>query len=109
MGLHIGAVLGRDLRRVTTDGRHVRHVLLNLASNEVKFRERGPVTLVARNSEARSTEAVRIIVEDTGIGIAPEDLDRVFEEFEQVRPSGRGDSLERGTGLGLAIARKLAR
>jgi hypothetical protein len=52
---------------------------------------------------------VVVIVEDTGIGIAPGDQERIFQEFEQVRPSGRGDSLERGTGLGLAIARKLAR
>jgi signal transduction histidine kinase len=108
-GLHIDVVLGRDLPRITTDGRHVRQILLNLASNAIKFTERGSVTLVARRSEPGSAEAVLITVEDTGIGIAPEDLERIFEEFEQVRPSGRGDSLERGTGLGLAIARKLAR
>ena len=108
-GLHIDVVLGRDLPRITTDGRHVRQILLNLASNAIKFTERGSVTLVARRSDAGRAEAVRITVEDSGIGIAPEDLERIFEEFEQVRPSGRGDSLERGTGLGLAIARKLAR
>jgi signal transduction histidine kinase len=106
-GLAVDVILGRDLPRITTDGRHVRQILLNLASNAIKFTERGSVTLIARRSD--DGIGVLITVEDTGIGIAPEDLTRIFEEFEQVRPSGRGDSLERGTGLGLAIARKLAR
>ena len=48
-------------------------------------------------------------MEDTGIGIARADLGRIFDEFEQVRPGGRGDSIARGTGLGLAVSRKLAR
>ena len=108
-GLRIDVILGRDLPRITTDHRHVRQILLNLASNAIKFTERGAVTLVARRSEDPGTEMVRITVEDTGIGIAEDDLGRIFEEFEQVRPSGRGDSQQRGTGLGLAIARKLAR
>ena len=46
---------------------------------------------------------------DTGVGIAKADLARIFEEFEQVRPGSRGDSMTRGAGLGLAVARKLAR
>ena len=108
-GLHVDVIIGRDVPRITTDGRHVRQILLNLASNAIKFTERGSVTLIARRSDGGDGESVRITVEDTGTGIAPDDLARIFEEFEQVRPSGRGDSLERGTGLGLAIARKLAR
>src|SRR6185312_16062129 len=48
-------------------------------------------------------------IEDTGIGIPRVDLGRIFDEFEQVRPSARGDSIARGTGLGLAVSRKLAR
>jgi signal transduction histidine kinase len=108
-GLHVDVILERNLPRITTDGRHARQILLNLASNAIKFTERGSVTLIARRSDAGSGDSVRITVEDSGIGIAPEDVSRIFEEFEQVRPSGRGDSLQRGTGLGLAIARKLAR
>ena len=108
-GLRIDVILGRDLPRITTDHRHVRQILLNLASNAIKFTERGSVTLVARRDDGAASDMVRITVEDTGIGISSEDLDRIFEEFEQVRPSGRGDSQQRGTGLGLAIARKLAR
>jgi signal transduction histidine kinase len=108
-GLRIDVILGRDVPRITTDPRHVRQILLNLASNAIKFTDRGSVTLVARRADPSRGDMVTITVEDTGIGIPPDDVERIFEEFEQVRPSGRGDSLQRGTGLGLAIARKLAR
>ena len=109
-GLRVDVILGRELPRIITDHRHVRQILLNLASNAIKFTERGSVTLVARRGDpSAGPPMVHMAVEDTGIGISPDDLERIFEEFEQVRPSGRGDSLQRGTGLGLAIARKLAR
>jgi signal transduction histidine kinase len=107
--LHVDVVVARDVPEIETDPSHVRQILLNLASNAVKFTERGTVTIVARRIPPELGDGVVVIVEDTGIGIAPADQERIFQEFEQVRPSGRGDSLERGTGLGLAIARKLAR
>jgi signal transduction histidine kinase len=107
--LHVDVVVARDLPELHTDPGHVRQILLNLVSNAVKFTERGTITIVARRQEPDLGDGVVVIVEDTGIGIATEDHERIFQEFEQVRPSGRGDSLERGTGLGLAIARKLAR
>lgn len=52
---------------------------------------------------------VAVQVSDTGIGVAEEDCERIFEEFEQVNPGPRGDSASRGTGLGLTISRRLAR
>jgi signal transduction histidine kinase len=107
--LHVDVVVSRDVPELQTDPGHVRQILLNLVSNAVKFTERGTVTIVARRQDPDLGDGVVVIVEDTGIGIAPQDHERIFQEFEQVRPSGRGDSLERGTGLGLAIARKLAR
>jgi signal transduction histidine kinase len=107
--LHVDVVVARDLPELHTDPGHVRQILLNLVSNAVKFTERGTITIVARRQEPDLGDGVVVVVEDTGIGIAREDHDRIFQEFEQVRPSGRGDSLERGTGLGLAIARKLSR
>lgn len=107
--LHVDVVVARDLPEIVTDAGHVRQILLNLAANAVKFTERGSITLVARRQDADHGDGVVIVVEDTGMGIAPEDQERIFHEFEQVRPAGRGDSLERGTGLGLAISRKLAR
>jgi signal transduction histidine kinase len=65
-------------------------------------------TLVARAPEpGKVWVALQVI--DTGIGIAPSDQQRIFDEFEQVNAGPRGDSIERGTGLGLAISRRLAR
>ncbi|NUQ94731.1 MAG: sensor histidine kinase [Gemmatimonadaceae bacterium] len=104
-GLRVDVVAARDLPKIETDPRHLRQILLNLTANAIKFTERGAVTVVARRAGA----GVQITVEDTGVGIARPDLERIFEEFEQVRPNGRGDSIQRGAGLGLAIARKLAR
>lgn len=108
-GLRVDVAAAADVPRIVTDPRHVRQIVLNLASNAVKFTERGSVTIVAERDGRAPEHRVAVIVRDTGIGIAEQDLSRIFEEFEQVRPGGRGDSMQRGTGLGLAIARKLAR
>jgi signal transduction histidine kinase len=86
---------------VVADERKVRQVVLNLLSNAVKFTpEGGEVSVRA----ARVDGALEVTVSDTGIGIAPEDLAAVFDEFRQV---GGDDARKReGTGLGLALARK---
>ena len=89
---------------VDTDPARVRQIVLNLLSNAVKFTDEGSVTL--RLSADHEGDRPRAILEvaDTGSGIAPEDQERIFDEFEQVR-SG---SQRTGTGLGLAISRRLA-
>jgi signal transduction histidine kinase len=107
--VRVDLVVARDLPEIITDGRHVHQILLNLGSNAIKFTEQGSVTFVAKRGEGSESGLVKIAIEDTGIGIAERDLERIFEEFEQVRPGGRGDSILRGTGLGLAVSRKLAR
>jgi signal transduction histidine kinase len=85
---------------IEADERKVRQVLFNLLSNAVKFTsEGGAVTVRAR---ARS-DAVEISVDDTGVGIAPEDQARIFEEFGQAK---EGKSLEGSTGLGLTLAKR---
>ncbi len=88
--------------RAYADPEHVRHVLLNLVGNALKFTPRGDVRLRATNG----ADAVFVAVEDTGIGIPAEAQHGLFQPFVQVdgsstRPFG-------GTGLGLAISRKLA-
>jgi signal transduction histidine kinase len=78
-------------------------VVINLISNAVKFTPAGTITCAARLDDAG--EAVLVSVADTGVGIAPEDHARVFEQFGQA-----GDTLTdkpRGTGLGLAICREI--
>jgi signal transduction histidine kinase len=107
--VRLDLVVARDLPVLITDARHVRQILMNLLTNAIKFTERGSVTIVAKQGERARPNMVSIAIEDTGIGIAPADLGRIFDEFEQVRPGGRGDSIARGTGLGLAVSRKLAR
>jgi signal transduction histidine kinase/CheY-like chemotaxis protein len=87
---------------IEADERKVKQVVFNLLSNAVKFTpDGGQVGITAKLEDGA---AVRITVWDTGIGIAPEDQGRIFEEFQQV---GGGDGQGReGTGLGLALARR---
>jgi ammonium transporter len=86
-----------------TDPDKVRQILINLLSNAVKFTDRGSVTAAVK---ARGNDVV-FEVADTGIGIPPEALERVFDEFQQQATKGR--DIQRGTGLGLTISRQLAR
>ncbi|RRR78033.1 MAG: PAS domain S-box protein [Candidatus Viridilinea halotolerans] len=87
------------------DPLRLKQILVNLLSNAVKFTpDGGSVTLeVGYNAEA---EVVRIAVHDTGIGIAPEDLGRLFQPFSQL--DTRLSRQHAGTGLGLALVRRLA-
>ncbi len=104
------------------DAARIRQVLLNLLSNAIKFTRQGGVTVSARCVAAPDTRLgatgsgavivrngqrlypyIAVSVRDTGIGIAPEDLTRIFEAFHQVRSGDR----QRGSGLGLAISRRL--
>ena len=85
----------------------LRQALLNFATNAVKFTERGAITLGAELLEERGDALrVRFWVEDTGIGIAPDAVERIFRPFEQADPAIAGRY--GGTGLGLAIAERLA-
>jgi signal transduction histidine kinase len=105
--------LAPDVQQVTSDRRGVEQILINLLNNAVKFTERGGVTLtvdqVADFRSAPSAEmqaALRFAVADTGIGIKPEDLAKLFNPFQQVDSESRRDG--EGTGLGLAICQRLA-
>ena len=85
---------------IRADERKVKQVLLNLLSNAIKFtHEGGRIEVLAAANEGR----VEVSVVDTGVGIAPEDQETVFEEFRQV---GAVDKKVEGTGLGLALSRR---
>jgi signal transduction histidine kinase/CheY-like chemotaxis protein len=86
-----------------TDNGKIGQILRNLVSNAVKFTERGEVRVRA---ELAGEGRIAFSVSDTGIGIAPSDQDRVFEEFTQV--DSHIQRRVRGTGLGLPLSRKLA-
>src|SRR5215510_8133155 len=133
-GLSLSIAVGASLPRVRTDPTHLRQILVNLIGNAVKYTPSGGIAVRARlvgvptapgstllrrhtppedpNLTARSPDPRRpwiaLQVVDTGVGIAPADQARIFEEFEQVNAGPRGDSMQRGTGLGLAISRRLA-
>ena len=100
-GLTLAIDVDPGLGTFVADERKLKQILLNLLSNAVKFTSDGGrigVRAIAADG------AVEISVSDTGIGIAPEDLEAVFEEFRQV-----GTDVVRkreGTGLGLALTRK---
>jgi len=85
---------------IRADERKIRQVILNLLSNAIKFTpEGGRIEVRATPGDA----SIEVSVADSGVGIAPEDQDAVFEEFRQV--GGAEKKLE-GTGLGLALCRK---
>lgn len=131
-GLTFSIAVGSSLPRVRTDPTHLRQILVNLIGNAVKYTPAGSVSvrtrlvgataagdsISRRNTPDDASLGVKspdprqvwiaLQVVDTGVGIAPADQERIFEEFEQVNAGPRGDSMNRGTGLGLSISRRLA-
>jgi signal transduction histidine kinase len=134
-GLSFSIAVGASLPRVRTDPTHLRQILVNLIGNAVKYTPQGGVAvrarlvgapppvavahtqhrrrtpedpvLVAQSPDARRAW-IALQVVDTGVGIAPADQARIFEEFEQVNAGPRSESMQRGTGLGLAISKRLS-
>lgn len=125
--LKVGIVAADDTLKVRTDPTHLRQILVNLLGNAVKYTDRGGIelrirmehigppphsfTATGQHAVARAGASegwVAIDVADTGIGIATVDLERIFDEFEQVRSRETAVGQVRGTGLGLAISRRLA-
>ncbi len=102
-GIKLEVELADDLPGlVKVDPLRVRQVLTNLVSNAVKFTHEGGVTVKVR---ALKDEMVEVSVSDTGIGISPEQLERIFEPFQQA--GGHISRSYGGTGLGLSICKEL--
>jgi signal transduction histidine kinase len=127
-GLALSVGVSSSLPRIRTDQTQLRQILINMIGNAVKYTPSGSIQIRARlvghdlpsvQPEPGEQEAgpppdpsrrwVAVQVSDTGVGIATPDLERIFDEFEQVNAGARTDSVSRGTGLGLAISRRLAR
>jgi signal transduction histidine kinase/CheY-like chemotaxis protein len=96
---------------VRTDEKRLRQVLINLLSNAIKFTEKGRVTfsvktldLDVQQTQSDVVHKIRFQVEDTGVGIKPEHIEKIFLPFEQV---GNVKKQAEGTGLGLAISQKI--
>jgi signal transduction histidine kinase len=100
-GVHIALAASSGVDVVEGDERRIRQVIFNLLSNAVKFTPAGGAVDV---SAARVNGEVRVSVADTGLGLAPEDHERIFEEFQQAES---GVAHGEGTGLGLALSKRL--
>jgi PAS domain S-box-containing protein len=99
--LALKAEVAPDVGQITGDRKRLEQILINLVNNAVKFTEKGEVRVDCRIAENRLV----IKVTDTGIGIKPQDMNRIFQAFHQL-DSGLARRYE-GTGLGLHICRKL--
>ena len=92
---------------IQTDEKRLRQILLNLLSNAIKFTDRGRVTFTVKqidHSAELKKVTLHFAVRDTGVGIRPEELAKIFQPFEQV---GEKERRAEGTGLGLTITRQL--
>jgi signal transduction histidine kinase len=101
-GLTVAAEVPRELAPIDSDRQKVKQILLNLVSNAIKFTRQGWVRISVLQPDGRTA----ITVTDSGVGIAPEHHDRVFDPFWQA--DGSPSRTQGGTGLGLPICRKLA-
>ncbi len=100
-GLRLRAEIADALPWILADAVRLRQVLLNLLNNAIRFTERGAVTIRATSDHER----LRVTVQDTGPGIAREDIPRLFQEFHQLQLTET--RAERGSGLGLSICKHL--
>ncbi len=100
-GVHLSLELSADVDLVDGDERRVQQVVFNLLSNAVKFTPRGGSVVVA---SARENGQVHVSVTDTGPGVAADDQERIFDEFQQ---TDVGLRQQEGTGLGLALSKRL--
>jgi len=96
---------------VRVDEKRLRQVLINLLGNAIKYTKQGSVTFCVEildrvETDDEKTATVRFQIEDTGIGMTPEQLNKIFLPFEQVKEATK---LAQGTGLGLAIAQKIVK
>jgi signal transduction histidine kinase len=92
--------------KITSDAVRLRQIMMNLISNAIKFTKGGTIDVIASFEERTYSQLLKVEVVDTGIGIAPEDLQSIFQPFVQV---GEKSIYRSGVGLGLAISRSLAR
>ena len=93
-----------EIGTLHADQMRLRQALLNLMSNANKFTDHGTITIDARQKQENGRDWITLAVTDTGIGMTPEQMGRLFQEFSQA--SSGTASKYGGTGLGLAISRR---
>ena len=101
-GIALEEHIAPGLPFVQADRAKLRRIFVNLLSNAVKFTQKGGAVTIAAATDG---DRVRVCVRDTGVGIAPDDVARLFDKYEQAR--SRATRGEKGTGLGLYITKQL--
>jgi hypothetical protein len=99
--LQLNFKIGDDVSEIRGDRRRVEQIIINLLNNAVKFTDHGEINLHC----STDNDSIRLSVEDTGIGLKPENINIIFDAFRQV-DSGT-TRVQEGTGLGLNITKKL--
>jgi cell cycle sensor histidine kinase DivJ len=102
-GVKLRAILPREALFVDADRRALKQIVINLLSNALKFTPSGGVVILTARTAGQTLE---IVVADTGVGIAPEDLERLGRPFEQ---AGEAGDRARGSGLGLSLVAAFAK
>jgi PAS domain S-box-containing protein len=105
-GLAFDVELPAERISVRTDRRALQQIILNLTNNAIKYTERGGVRIAIVFREERGRRMLDVVVSDTGVGIKPDDVTRLFTAFEQI-DSSTTRKFE-GTGLGLHLSKRLA-
>jgi signal transduction histidine kinase/DNA-binding response OmpR family regulator len=100
-GLYLKTNILAEIPRLRLDPTRIRQVMLNLLNNASRFTNAGGVTITVQ----KINNAVQVALTDTGVGIAPQDIPKVFEEFRQIDGSTRRD--HEGTGLGIPLSKRL--
>ena len=103
-GNQLKVELDESIGEMRADITKVRQALFNLLSNAAKFTHEGVIALLVRSEQQNGVDWIRMSVSDSGIGIPPEKIDHVFDEFSQADESTTRDY--GGTGLGLPISRR---
>jgi protein-histidine pros-kinase len=105
-GLRLNRVLPAQPVAFAVDRRAFSQIVLNLLTNAIKFTERGEITIALEHRGEDGRRIVDVTICDTGIGIGPQDLERLFEPFSRV--GSDRERMKEGTGLGLHLSQKLA-
>ena len=89
------------------DSHRIRQILTNLLGNSIKFTDEGSIKFVISCSHGSDVSKLKFRITDTGVGIAPENHEKIFEDFVAISSGDKRQT--RGDGLGLSISRKIAR
>ncbi len=103
-GLGFGMRLPEAPVLLRTDRRALSQIVINVVNNAIKFTDKGDITVTLEGGYMNGNNLTRIRIRDTGVGIRPEQRDRLFQAFEQLEGAERAE----GTGLGLYLSQKLA-